>query len=185
MKKYTIGLITGALLAVSTMMFMGAQNKNLGHITADSIELVSPFGKTIIMGGGVFTENTDGKQTTYLGGSEGGVGFISTFNADGKETANIGTNVEGGDGYLRAYNSDGKQIVYLGTNVEGGGFLQTSNADGKGTVTLGSYKGYGIIRTFNTHGVNTGYFGTNNKNDGTAILYDRYGDEGWSAFGKQ
>ena len=29
MKKYTIGLITGALLAVSAMMFMGAQNKNL------------------------------------------------------------------------------------------------------------------------------------------------------------
>ena len=26
MKKYTIGLITGALLAVSAMMFMGAQN---------------------------------------------------------------------------------------------------------------------------------------------------------------
>ena len=25
MKKYTIGLITGALLAVSAMMFMGAQ----------------------------------------------------------------------------------------------------------------------------------------------------------------
>ena len=30
MKKYTIGLITGALLAISVMMFMGAQNKNLG-----------------------------------------------------------------------------------------------------------------------------------------------------------
>ena len=29
MKKYTIGLITGALLGISTMMFMGAQNKNL------------------------------------------------------------------------------------------------------------------------------------------------------------
>ena len=26
MKKYTIGLITGALLAVSAMMFMGAKN---------------------------------------------------------------------------------------------------------------------------------------------------------------
>ena len=29
MKKYTIGLITGALLAVSTMMFMGAQNNDV------------------------------------------------------------------------------------------------------------------------------------------------------------
>jgi len=31
MKQYTIGLITGALLAVSAMMFMEAQNKNLGN----------------------------------------------------------------------------------------------------------------------------------------------------------
>ena len=29
MKQYAIGLITGALLAISAMMFMGAQNKNL------------------------------------------------------------------------------------------------------------------------------------------------------------
>ena len=28
MKKYTIGLITGTLLALSAMMFMGAQNNN-------------------------------------------------------------------------------------------------------------------------------------------------------------
>ena len=28
MKKYTIGLITGALLAISAMMFMGAQYTN-------------------------------------------------------------------------------------------------------------------------------------------------------------
>ena len=41
MKKYTIGLITGALLAVSAMMFMGAQNKNLGDITVNSITVKS------------------------------------------------------------------------------------------------------------------------------------------------
>jgi len=32
MKRYTIGLITGALLTASAFMFMGAQNKNLGDI---------------------------------------------------------------------------------------------------------------------------------------------------------
>jgi len=58
MKKYTIGLITGALLAVSAMMFMGAQNKNLGDITVNS--------KTV-------KDDGDG-------------GFIKTYNADGEET---------------------------------------------------------------------------------------------------
>ena len=29
MKKYTIGLITGTLLAISAMMFMGAQNNSV------------------------------------------------------------------------------------------------------------------------------------------------------------
>ena len=57
MKKYTIGLITGALLAVSTMMFMGAQNKNLGDITAESIKLVSEHGETFIVGGGILISN--------------------------------------------------------------------------------------------------------------------------------
>ena len=40
MKRYTIGLITGALLAISAMMFIGAQNKNLGDITVNSIKIL-------------------------------------------------------------------------------------------------------------------------------------------------
>ena len=111
MKKYTIGLITGALLGISAMMFMGSQNKNLGNITVNSI-----------------TVKDDGNG-----------GFIKTSNADGKQT------------------------VYLGTSTEGFGFLSTNNK----------------------HEVRTGYFGTNTDNDGLAVLSDRYGDIGWSASGKQ
>ena len=111
MKKYTIGLITGALLAVSAMMFMGSQNKNLGDIVVNSITVLD----------------------------DGNGGFITTYNADGKET------------------------VYLGTAVEGFGFL----------------------KTFNKHEVLTGYFGTNIDNDGMIALYDRYGDGGGAASGKQ
>ena len=47
MKKYTIGLITGALLAVSAMMFMGSQNKNLGDITVTSVTVVNDEGEEV------------------------------------------------------------------------------------------------------------------------------------------
>ena len=134
MKKYTIGLITGALLAVSAMMFMGAQNKNLGDITVNSITVTDDGS-----GGVIRTYNADGKQTVYLGTAEGGVGKLTTSNADGIQTS------------------------YLGT-AEGG---------------------FGFLSTYNKHGVMTGYFGTNTDNDGMAVLFDRYGDEGWSASGKQ
>ena len=40
MKKYTIGLITGALLAVSAMMFIGAQNNATADSLADMIYVV-------------------------------------------------------------------------------------------------------------------------------------------------
>ena len=155
MKKYTIGLITGALLAVSAMMFMGAQNKNLGNITVNSITVLDDG-----YGGFIKTFNTDGKLTVYLGTGDTGDGFISTSNADGKQTA------------------------YLGTGIYGG-FLKTSNPDGKMTALLGTEKGKGILRIFNEHEVVVGYFGTSLENDGMATLFDRYGDEGWSASGKK
>ena len=96
MKKYTIGLITGALLAVSAMMFMGAQNKNLGDIIVNSI--------------------------TVKDGGNGG--FISTYNADGKQTAYLGT--KSGRGRLEISNSDGKEKIYLGKVSHGYG-LYTIN----------------------------------------------------------
>jgi hypothetical protein len=49
MKRYTIGLATGALLAVSAMMFMGSQNKNLGNITANSITIINENGKDAVL----------------------------------------------------------------------------------------------------------------------------------------
>ena len=162
MKKYTIGLITGALLAVSAMMFMGAQNKNLGVITADSITLVGELGETVIIGGAIGLFNTDDTQTLLISNTDNGGGAISTYNTDGKKTASLGTG-ESGNGKLSTYNADGKETAYLGTGTEGFGFLKTSN----------------------NHGVMTGYFGTDNTNDGVVVLFDRYGDEGWGEDGKQ
>ena len=134
MKRYAIGLITGALLAVSAMMCMGAQNKNLGDITVNSITVLD----------------------------DGNGGFITTYNADGKETVFLGTG-EGGVGFLQTYNADGIKTSYLGTAVEGSGKLQT----------------------YNKHEVLVGYFGSNTDGDGIAVLYDRYGDIGWGVDGKQ
>ena len=34
-------------------------------------------------------------------------------------------------------------------------------------------------------GKKTGYLGSNKNNDGVAMLFDRYGDAGWLAEGKQ
>ena len=136
MKKYTIGLITGALLAISAMMFIGAQNKNLGEITVDKITLRK--------------EDKGGKRMCIIQGD----GLIVI-----DETAI--TSIFSGK--VLTHNADGKMVAYIGTSEGGSGFLET----------------------YNKHGVKTGYFGTDNNNDGVAGLFDRYGDEGWSAEGKQ
>ena len=180
MKKYTIGLITGALLAVSAMMCMGAQNKNLGDITVNSITVLDDGN-----GGFITTYNADGKETVFLGTGEGGVGILSTSNADGKETAYLGTNIDR-SGYVTTYNANGNRNAYLGFG-KGGGRLITFETDGKKTIYLGTnIEGSGgHLETFNKHEVQTGYFGTIKNNDGVAALFDRYGDEGWSASGNQ
>jgi len=134
MKKYTIGLITGALLGISAMMFMGAQNKNLGEITVEKITLRKEAGKKmcVIQGDGLIVIDE--------------TAITSIFS-----------------GKVLTHNADGKMVAYIGTSEGGSGFLET----------------------YNKHGVKTGYFGTDNNNDGVAGLFDRYGDEGWSAEGKQ
>ena len=190
MKKYTIGLITGALLAVSTMMFMGSQNKNLGEITVDKITLrtedkdgkraciiqgggiivLNETAITSIFGGKVLTHNADGQDTAFLGTGEIGVGFLETYNADGKKTAFLGT-AESGGGHLETYNAEDQETAYLGTGRSGGGHLTLRNG--------------GTVETYNEHKVKTGYFGTDNNNDGMVVLFDRYGDVGWSASGKK
>ena len=82
--------------------------------------------------------------------------------------------------------NDGKEVVWLGTGEGGVGFLETFDADGKKTVYLGTgEEGVGFLKTHNIHEKMTGYFGTDKNNDGISSLFDRYGDVGWSASGKQ
>ena len=123
MKKYTIGLITGALLAVSAMMFMGAQNKNLGDIIVNSI--------------------------TVKDGGNGG--FISTYNTNGKQTAYLGT--KSGRGRLEISNSDGKEKIYLGKVSHGYGlYTINEKRKSSGFFGADVGLGYGKILLYDRHG---------------------------------
>ena len=113
----------------------------------------------------VMDEN--GNPVAGLSATEYG-GFFSIVNADGKQTVGLGTAEDGNDGLILTYNTDGKKTVGLGAG-EGGG---------------------GILTTYNKHEVRTGYFGTGDNGeaiiqDGIAVLFDRYGDVGWSETGKK
>ena len=101
MKKYTIGLITGALLAISAMMFMGAQNKNLGDITVNSITV-----KNDGNGGFISISNSDGKERIYLGNGTKGYGLY-TFNNDRNGTGFFGSNYPGRHGKVVLYDGYG------------------------------------------------------------------------------
>mgnify|MGYP001078667838 CR=1 FL=1 len=122
MQKYTIGLITGALLGISAMMFMGAQNKNLGDITADAIVAKSivigssELGRTAIAGSALLMHQPDGKMIAYLGSREGGGAFLQILNKHEVETGFFGTN-KNNDGVAtlsdrygdRGWSASGKQ----------------------------------------------------------------------------
>ena len=179
MKQYFTGFFTAVCLTASVFLFMGSQNKNFGDIEADSIIITSDLGTTTILGGGILVENEDGKNVLSVAVGDDGGGFLETFNADGIKTSYLAD-------FLETFNADGIKTSYLGTGKGGGGFLSTNNTDGKKTSYLGTAEGgVGFLGTNNKHGVQVGYFGSGKSNDGIAILYDRYGDIGWSASGKQ
>ena len=118
MKKYTIGLITGALLAVSAMMFIGAQNKNLGDITVKSIKIRDGSGTMALLTSRYLSLGRENAMIMIVCEDDGGT--ITTYNADGKETVYLGTGGEGG-GHLRTYNKHEVTTGYFGTNTDNDG----------------------------------------------------------------
>ena len=102
------------------------------------------------------------KLTSELGTTYLLAGGIILENKDGNHVLTVAIG-DGGGGHLTTFNADGKKMSYLGTGEGGGGHLET----------------------FNVHEKMTGYFGTGENNDGVAILFDRYGDGGWTVSGKQ
>jgi len=216
MNDYAKGILTGVSLILCFFMFVSAksQSKNLGDISVRSISVFNEVGNIGIgltstgRGGaiGIFnssgevvgtlsvndsgnngiliTYNADGKQTAYVGSGDDGNGMLTTNNIYGKQTAYVGTS-EDGAGSLKTSNAEGKMTAFIGTGESGDGHLQTF-ADGKKTAYLGTGEGgFGMLQTFNKYEVRTGYFGTNKDQDGIAVLSDRYGDAGWGESGKK
>ena len=68
-------------------------------------------------------------------------------------------------GVIETHNADGKQTSYLGTGDDGSGILTIQNMDGELIAGFGA--------------------SPDNGKDGAAILFDRYGDIGWTASGKK
>jgi len=182
MKKYTIGLITGALLAVSAMMFMGSQNKNLGDIVVTSVVIVDENGvkhgklgsfensgqlglwdvltseMIVIKSEGLKTYNEAHEKTSILGTDKDGGGRLIIANAN--VNAILGSNKDGG-GHLSITNADGELIVSLGNDDSGNGSLVILNADGDMAASLGTKKnGGGQLFTFNADGKMTAFLGT-------------------------
>ena len=184
MNDYTKGILTGASLILCFFMFVSAksQEKNLGDITVRSISVLNDKGEESIWmgfsraGEGFLTIfNGDGKQAVYLGAAKTGIGSLIISNADEELAVAIGSD-EDGVGNLGIADGDGN----MRSSLSGRGVLRTYNAYGRKTAFLSNH-----LVTFNKNEVQTGYFGTNVNEDGMAVLFDRYGDEGWAETGKK
>ena len=207
MKQYFTGFFTASCLAACTFLFMGAHYKNTGgkqyfdNIIANSITVVNRDGKggtiqilnedaktvTMFGNGEIVAYNNSGTQTAFLGATKEGNGLlrldqngsVMTYNENGKKTVFIGTNGLG-TGALKTFNEEVKETTFIGTIDNGYGKLSVNDHDGKVTAYLQDN-----LKTFNADGIMTGYFGTDEDEDGSAVLFDRYGNRGWSISGKK
>ena len=94
MKQYFTGFFTALCLSASFVLFVGSQKKSLGSVVVDSIIVKGDDGSmTTIIGSGMITYNTNGKQSCYVGTADQGGGVIRTSNINGKETCYLGANI--------------------------------------------------------------------------------------------
>ena len=191
MKKYSISLLNGFILGISTMLFIGAksQDKNLGDITVNSISVVdendklkaiidtddddnsvlkmfNKIGSTVISGASIRTSNSAGKEMLFIGSEYAGYGGgITIKNSKGKDIAYIGIHTQLKSGMIATRNSEGNMETYIGpTGDYNGGMIQTHNSEGRRVVHIGS---------------------DTPTEDGIITLYDKNGDSGWTLKGRR
>ena len=85
-------VLIGVLATALVFVLIGAksQSENLGHIVVNSIMVLDDG-----TGGFLSTYNADGKETSYLGTGEEGIGFLKTFNKHGVSVGYFGSNTNG------------------------------------------------------------------------------------------
>ena len=191
MKKYSTTLLNGFILGMSTMLFIGAksQDKNLGHITVNSISVVdendklkaiidtddddngilkmfNKIGSTVISGASIKTSNSAGKEMLLLGSEYAGYGGgVTIKNSKGKDIAYIGIHTQLKSGMIATRNSEGNMETYIGpTGDYNGGMILTHNSEGRRVVNIGS---------------------DTPTEDGIITLYDKNGDSGWPLKGRR
>ena len=146
MKNYTIGLVTGILLTASALMFMGANQKDLGDIVVNSItvndsdgNISAYFGKQAsndsINASASLMFYSNNEMVSVIGVEQDGepvIGSISdygsviiaggriiTMNAKFEDTVILGTDPETGKGFCNIFNpAFGETAFITGSNID-------------------------------------------------------------------
>ena len=185
-------LFIGVLATVLFFTIVGAKSKNNANfdtITAKSIKIVNPEGKTVAFLGSFKGKglldicNEEGKHVVRLISIKGG-GVLDILNKEGKCIAGLGTGVIGGGGVLGLLNKEGKPVVGLSSEKEGGE-LNILNKEGKAVVRIGSLEEGGALEIYNKYGKEVATVQADKKSDGGIFLFDRYGNLGWTKTGKK
>ena len=121
-------VLIGVLCTTLVFVIIGAksQDKNLGDITVNSIEVVNNDGKVVVGlssdedGGTLMLYNNDGTSAAGLIAAEDG-GGLGIFNNDGKLVA--GLNAAENGGLLDIYNKHEKRVATLQANKNSDGLI--------------------------------------------------------------
>ena len=163
MKQYSIGLITGALLTASALMFMGAQNKYLGDIAVSSIKLI----------------DDDGTVCGYIDVDDGSEPYIQFYNKD-LQSIYISSDI------LALSDSGGDPFVAMGIEDSTGGVFKVYNNSGDVAMKLFTTNyGAGSMKIKNSEGNNIIGLGSSITKDGLIVLYNKNGEFGWGVSGEK
>ncbi len=160
MKRYSIGLITGFLLAASAFMFIGAQKKYLGDIAVSSIKIIDEKGTVC---GSIGSQDSypyihfydKNLRSAYISSD-----LITLTNSSGDPFIAMGAEDSSG-GVFKVYNNNNEVVMELISTVYGGGLMTMNNSKGNEIAAIGS----------------------NLYKDGLIVIRDKNGNFGWGMVG--
>ena len=188
MKQYFTGFFTAVCLTTSVFLFVGANDVEL----KESMIFKNENGNLIIDGNGIKLWNASGSNILASFGQNENGGMLYLSDQDGK--IKIGAKVDGGangGGSFSAFSPNGVLTANMAGTDNGGNLIMASSKksdfDIRTAISV-TERGDGDIQLWNNKGNTTTIIGAlhneNHKGDGFINLFDRYGDFGWSATGK-